>query len=304
MFIMKSFPSNLDCFSLSQNRPEPSLDDYYIFDHRSIDIERYINNTREIKHYLITIKTLINKNEKQDIIDRYFNLLADSLNDFSNCSEFSCFINACDNVLQFVKNDIDLLKEITGRYLRNRTLNENVPEEWVQAILDSNSGRKKGSCGEIKLLDILANIGFSRVDNWSDFNQSHKCVARFSKIFGLNVVRQNLCVKIKTKKQDKRLDLIIKCEDKIFLLEAKHLNTSGGGQDKQIAELIELLSLSENNKNIFYIAFLDGNYSNILLGRGRAVGKLAAQRKDIAKFLKKNPNNYWVNTAGFNSLFR
>ncbi|MDO9399775.1 MAG: DpnII family type II restriction endonuclease [bacterium] len=177
-----------------------------------------------------------------------------------------------------------------------------VPEEWVQAILDSNSGRKKGCCGENKLLHILENNGFKKVDNWKDFLETEKCVTRFSKIFDLKAVRQNLNIKIDTHKQDKRLDLIIKNCEKLFLLEAKHLNTAGGGQDKQLSELIELLTLSEKDKNIFYIAFLDGNYSNILLGDDHVRGKLKIQRQEIKKFLKKNPNNYWVNTDGLKEL--
>lgn len=105
-----------------------------------------------------------------------------------------------------------------------------------------------------------------------------------------------------TKKQNKKLDLIIKVNDKIFLCEAKHLNTSGGGQDKQIAELIEIISLKEHNKNIAYAAFLDGSYSNILLSGAKGGEKLITQRKEIKEYLSRNPNNFWVNTAGFKSL--
>jgi|SRR3989344_5327965 len=103
------------------------------------------------------------------------------------------------------------------------------------------------------------------------------------------------------KKQNKTLDLIIKARDRILLCEAKHLNTSGGGQDKQISELIEILSLNEK-KDISYIAFLDGKYSNILLNDNEGGNKIETQRKDINKFLKDNPNNYWLNTAGFEKL--
>jgi len=100
------------------------------------------------------------------------------------------------------------------------------------------------------------------------------------------------------------LDLIIKCDNKIFLLEAKHLNTGGGGQDKQISELIELLTLKENRKNIFYISFLDGNYSNTLLGKKGTGDKINEQRAQINKFLQENKSNYWLNTTGFVSLFK
>jgi len=178
-----------------------------------------------------------------------------------------------------------------------------VPEEWIQAILDSKAPTRKGKCGEIKLISILQKFGINEVKNWNDFFSQKECVAQFSKSFNLKNVRKNLDVKIKTKRQNKKLDLIIKINNKIFLVEAKHLNTSGGGQDKQISELIEILSLKERNKNIFYIVFLDGNYSNVFLSNKKCGDKLKTQRKEIQKYLKNNPRNYWLNTAGFTSLF-
>ncbi len=192
-------------------------------------------------------------------------------------------------------------KKITERYFTKRVLNEIVPEEWVQAILDTNSSRKKGKCGENKLIFILKKQGFKEVFDWDNFSKIDYCVVKFSKKFSLKNVRKNLDIKIKTKKQNKTLDLIIKAKDKILLCEAKHLNTSGGGQDKQISELIEILGLTEKN-GISYVSFLDGKYSNILLGENRHGDKITTQRKEIKRFLDNNPNNYWVNTAGFKSL--
>jgi hypothetical protein len=176
-----------------------------------------------------------------------------------------------------------------------------VPEEWVQAILDTNSSRKKGKCGENKLISILKKQGFKEVFDWDDFLTADFCVVKFSKKFNLKNVRKKLDVKIKTKKQNKTLDLIIKVKNKILLCEAKHLNTSGGGQDKQISELIEILNLAEKN-GISYISFLDGKYSNILLSENGHGDKITIQRKEIKKFLNNNPSNYWVNTAGFTRL--
>lgn len=175
------------------------------------------------------------------------------------------------------------------------------PEEWVQAILDTNSSRKKGKCGENKLVHFLKKQGFVEVFNWDDFLNTDYCVVKFSKKFSLKNVRKNLSVKIKTKKQNKTLDLIIKAKNRILLCEAKHLNTSGGGQDKQISELIEIMSLKEKN-GISYIAFLDGKHSNVLLSDVGFGDKIMKQRKEIDKFIKNNPNNYWLNTAGFEKL--
>jgi len=155
-----------------------------------------------------------------------------------------------------------------------------------------------------KLLHILAKYSFQEVKTWKDFFNKRRCVAKFSKIFSVKNVRKNIGIKLATKKQNKKLDLIIKVNGKIFLCEAKHLNTSGGGQDKQIAELIEIINLKEQNKNISYVAFLDGSYSNILLSDTDGGDKLTTQRKEIKKYLLHNSNSFWVNTAGFEALFR
>jgi len=298
---MKKIQSNLHYFEISKNNQEKLLDDFYVFDDRHPDLNKYIKNTKEIKNILITIRTLQSKKEKPEMIDRYFLELSKIIGKYSNCSEFACFVNACDNIIDEAKNEIKLLKKITERYFAKRVLNEVVPEEWVQAILDTNSSRKKGKCGENKLIYILKRKGFEEVFDWDDFFKTDYCVVKFSKKFSLKNVRENLGVKIKTKKQNKTLDLIIKAKDKILLCEAKHLNTSGGGQDKQISELIEILNLSEKN-GVSYISFLDGKYSNILLGSNGRGNKITTQRKEIKKFLKKKPNNYWVNTAGFTHL--
>ena len=295
--------NNRHYFRISRQNQEKFLDEFYIFDNKHPDLKKYVLNTKEIKNILITIKTLQNKKEKIEVIDRYFNELQKILCDVSNCSEFICFANACDNALRFVKKDINLLRGITKKYFKKRILNEAVPEEWIQAIIDSKAAARKGKCGEIKLLSILQKLKINEVKNWNDFFAKKKCVAQFSKIFNMEDVRGKLNIKIKTKKQNKKLDLIVKINKKIFLIEAKHLNTSGGGQDKQIAELIEILSLKEKNKNVFYVVFLDGNYSNVILENEKCGDKLNVQYKEIKKYLRKNPQNFWLNTAGFELFF-
>lgn len=156
---MKKIKPNLHYFETSRANPEKLMDDFYIFDERMPDLDKYIQNTREIKNILITIKTLKDKKEKLEIIEKYFLELQNIIGKYSNCSEFGCFINACDNIIDGAKNETDVLKEISERYFQKRILNENVPEEWVQALLDNNSSRKKGKCGENKLIHILASNG-------------------------------------------------------------------------------------------------------------------------------------------------
>ena len=298
---MKKIQNNLRYFDISKNNPEKLLDNFYVFDKKHPELDKYAKNTKEIKNILITIRTLQDKKEHPAVVDKYFLELSKVIGKFSNCSEFACFVNACDNIIDEVKNEIELLKKITQIYFSKRVLNEMVPEEWIQAILDNNSSRKKGKCGENKLIYILKKRGFKEIFDWDKFFKTNYCVVKFSRKFNLKNVRKFLGVKIKTKKQNKALDLIIKAKNKTLLCEAKHLNTSGGGQDKQISELIEILGLSEKN-SVSYISFLDGNYSNVLLGDIGDGDKIKTQRKEINKCLKNNFHNYWVNTAGFKKL--
>ncbi len=300
----KMILSNLDYFNISKKHLEPYLDEFYIFIKNHSEINEYLENANIIKNILITIKTLKNNNEKVKIIDKYYKELSKNINKYSNATEFSCFVNACDNSIESIKEEIETLKIIVEKYFENRTLNEFTPKEWIQALIDNNSSRKKGRCGEDKLISILSDIGFKVANDLTELKKEKYGVLRFSSKANLKIIRNEFNLEINTKTQNKNLDLIIKADKKIFLCEAKHLNTSGGGQDKQIAELIELLNIKENNKNIYFISFLDGKYSNKILDNSFSGPKLSTQRNQINEFLKNNPNNFWLNTTGFKELFK
>ena len=295
--------NNLNYFELSKQFPEPLLDENYIFIDEHPEIQKYHENLKQIKNILITIKTLKNNNENLQIISKYYRQLQQNINKYSNTSEFSCFINACDNSLDSVKDDIITLEKITEKYFNKRILNENSPIEWIQALIDNNSSRKKGKNGEIKLINILKKNNFVYCETWEEFKSKNQAIIGFSNKINIKFIRNELKIDIKTKTQNKNLDLVIKFYDKYFLCEAKHINGSGGLQNKQIAELIELTSLKEKNKNVFYISFLDGKYSNMLLSSQNNNNKIATQVKQIETNLKKNPNNFWLNTKGFEGFF-
>lgn len=194
-----------------------------------------------------------------------------------------------------------MLKRVTLLYLKHRTISDLTPSEWVQALIDSHSSRKKGNNGDMKVLDVFLKNNFYNCNSWDEFFDNEKSVVRFSKKdFDINTIRKKLNIKIKNESQNKALDLLIKLKNQFYLLEAKHINVSGGGQDKQIKELIKNLSLSESNINVHYISFLDGKYSNLLLNDENTLekGKVAEQYKEILKNLEKCQHNYWLNTAG------
>lgn len=299
--------NNQHYFEISQDNLEPHLDENYFILEKHPDLPEYIKGIKEIKEILITIKKLGENNESEEVVDKYLLKLFDVFkNNFANCSELGCFVNACDTTRDMVQKDYKAFKKITKLFIKRRILDDKVPENWIQAIIDSNSSRKKGDLGEKKIITILSKNEYEEVNAWDDFLKNNKCVARFSSgEFSIKNIREKLDLKIKTKKQNKNLDLLIKNGEKLFLLEAKHLNTGGGEQDKQLSELIEILGLKENKNSVYYISFLDGTYSNSILGKiDKKSKKKYKQRKEIEKYLKINANNFWVNTAGFINLVK
>ncbi|HED54026.1 MAG TPA: hypothetical protein ENJ00_07470, partial [Phycisphaerales bacterium] len=98
-------------------------------------------------------------------------------------------------------------------------------------------------------------------------------------------------------------DLIVNLNGIVLIAEHKHIKEGGGGQDKQIVELIEFIRQNESRADIRYMAFLDGIMFNRLMVR-HAQGIAEKQRARIYKSLEEYPENYFVNTAGFKSVIQ
>lgn len=306
---------NLELLKYSIKNPEDFLDENYMFIDKNPDLEKYIERTKKIKNILITVKELKKKKTAEIIIRDFYLDLIKELNEYSNCSEFVCFVNACDTVLEDIASDLDLLEYITNLYLENRDLNAIVPSEWIQAILDKGSSKKKSKCGEIKLINLLEKKNYKRVDNLEDFLKNRKCVAQWSSKgwFNNKNIKKEFGANFGNKTQGKSLDLIIKNGKGIYFLEAKHMNTGGGGQNKQVLELIDIIKKKPSSNN-HYISFLDGVFFNKLFVElkvkegdskkdKKVKNKIIKQQEDVHNSLKKNKNNYFINTAGFKKLF-
>jgi len=297
--------NNIHYFNISIENQEPEFDERYAILQKHPDLEKFVENTKEIKDILTTIKTLDKLNDNSDSVYKKLYVLMDS--EFALKSEWGCFINACDITLESLKNNDFLLKKIVSLYFQYRDLKDGVPSEWVQAIIDKGASRAKGSIGENKLIGIAKNIGFRTVDNWNDFLQNEKVIAKFStKKFDVINIKNKLGVDLNFDSQNKMLDIILKNNEKIIFLEAKHLKEGGGAQDKQIKELIKIISSCSNKPNIFYGAFLDGIYSNVILNKvEKEQGtKIGVQQEEISKALETNKNSFWFNTAGFTEFVK
>jgi len=301
---------NLKLLQYCIDHPEKFLDYNYMFVKKDTNLKTHRERTIEIKELLTAIKKIRKKKNAESVEVQLFEELQERLKKYANYSEFGCFINACDSNINESINDIDLLKKITHLYLEKRDLCDITPTEWIQAIIDKGASRKKGQAGENKLIKILEKNKFIRVKKIKDFNENDKCMAKFSRSgdFSNEDIKNNFGIFIGKKTQGKKLDLIIKKSKNIYFLEAKHLNTSGGEQNKQVLELIEIIK-EKPSGDLHFVSFLDGIHSNNILNFANGKKnksektKEEMQNNDIKKNLTKNKNNYWINTAGFIKLF-
>lgn len=106
--------------------------------------------------------------------------------------------------------------------------------------------------------------------------------------------------------QGKLPDAIFRNGNTLLIVECKHMKETGGGQDKQLSELIALIGHGEpgfdapGRLQIAYVAFLDGVLFNAL--RAPRAQKMREQRKAIEQYLCAQPRNQFVNTWGFGQL--
>jgi|GEM_PF-1335366 len=193
----------------------------------------------------------------------------------------------------------------------------------LQSRADSAGHKASGELGLRKVAQILNDLGFSMALSESDFLKNPFVYLKSDKS-GKKIATEiikNLGIKFdwKIKHEGKNPDFLIKINKRIIILEHKHVKETGGGQDKQMSEMISLIESEElANKNVSYIAFLDGVLFNTIFGNvsktaglterfintilEQEVGesnKILSQEKAIFKALKQNDSNYFVNTNGF-----
>ncbi len=235
-----------------------------------------------------------------------------------NYSEFVSFWSVVDISYSIFckmtnKEQFRILKNITEKYVE---LRHNIYSTYgytpttLQASKDAKAHKESGSLGIYKVSKILNSHNFKKTNNESikkfisgkkKYIESDK---KGKKLFKDLLEYYKIDFKWSSKKENKMPDFLIRYKDDIYIVEHKHMKEGGGGQDKQINEIISFISHSENNKKIHYISFLDGIYFNLFANKILNKGKISNQLNNIKKNLKNNERNYFINTAGFKKLLK
>ncbi|MDD4358885.1 MAG: hypothetical protein PHY30_03675 [Candidatus Pacebacteria bacterium] len=317
---------NIELLEFCFENKEPYIDKYYVKNNKKI-----ITDSIQKKNALMlaNIKILDNistykiameaKNKEMQKV-ALENIMSALGTVGINFSEFTSYWAVKDISYSFyekkLKTDslkLEFLKNIIPQFIKDRHLlykNYGYSFSTLQAVSDSKSHKKNGNAGFDKVSNLLNTLGLKRLNskNLEDFNRNNNiyiCPDKMDKFLFKEIVNYyDLKFKWSKKHENKQIDFLIKINNDIFIIEHKHMKEPGGGQDKQMTEIIDFISHKEKNSNIHYVSFLDGIYFNLLADKEIRKGKPYMQRRGIYKNLKNNKLNYFVNTEGFIKLVK
>lgn len=319
--------SNLYFFNLMKKYPEQVLDEYYSHLNNILvipDDKKETNALTEatecLYRYIDTFETLYADLETESntaLINKLLGKIDDLLMN-TQCINYTSFCqyfmvqNISHSIYLSLKTEsrIEILKELVKGYIKDRHHLYKIhgyTNVVLQTMSDNYSHKRKGKAGIIKIEKQLKEAGIiyrlndSKEDNTKDIyyllpDKGDKDI--FDKI----LKKYKIAFNFRELKQGKLPDVMIKIGDDFYIIEHKSMKEAGGGQDKQIVEVLDFIRYAERNTHIHYITYLDGIFSNRFLGHSSA--KNEVQYVEIQNVLKENPQNYFVNTHTFAELIR
>jgi hypothetical protein len=306
---------NLEYWKISLENPEPLIDDYYKFDNVIVEDKELIQKVNKLRGLIISYCIVLEKDKKmvEILLDEIYKILTST--DKIKYTEFVAFWKVLDmsfSVFIELPNSKDILSKLLEEYCYRRgQLYDNLGYSniTVQALYDSGVSREKGTAGITKVLYLTREI--LRLDkHLRNIGEVMKFGGYFlpdkedKELFDLFCKEFRIHYEFGTSHQGKKPDVVLKVDNHFLIIEAKHIKESGGAQDKQISEIIDFIRYSEDSDFIHYISFMDGTYFNAFIELpSKDSSKVNRQKKDIEKYLKENPRNFFVNTSGLKKIF-
>lgn len=314
--------NNYQYFEFSKNNPEGLFDPFYtknmivIPKDNTSDNILTKNNARMIE-CITTFKVLDSQGYKKTnevlagVVNEVVELLTYTPN--INYSAFSQFFMVYNTTYSYFKSlttsdKFEFVYEMLLKYCVERHdiyLNHGYSNSILQVMCDNYSHKRNGKTSIEKILSILKPYNLKRIysiDSTDEQNFYFLPDKGDRVLFELFLKKYHLKMESRAIEQNKLPDIVFNCRGQYYICELKTMKGSGGGQNKQIVELAYFIKFSEKDSRFHYVAFLDGDYANILFNS--KMPKIVSQRKDIIEALKSNLSNYFVNTAGFKKLVK
>lgn len=316
---------NIRLFEFSLDNPEPIIDEFYLKKGNLIISKKTENPTALMQKNLdllesISAYSFAKKNGNKITIKKATEKILEIVKNRNiNYSEFVSFWPVVDiSYSLFMKmnteEQLEIIKNIVEKYIELRHglySSHGYTPTTLQVGKDAKAHKESGGLGIYKVSKILDKAGYKKTDDEtleSFISRENKkyieADKKGKKLFRNLIDHYKINFRWSKKKEQKMPDFLISCGDEIFIIEHKHMKEGGGGQDKQINEVISFIGFSEHNPKIHYISFLDGIYFNLFANKKHLnKGKILTQLTNIRQTLKRNEQNYFINTAGFKKLF-
>lgn len=315
--------TNIELFEYSGEHPEPIIDPYYNRDRIVIPQTAEQTNTLVERNArlieLVSVFAYFREQGKDKshpdvlrLMDEVISILTDTEGiNLSPFSQFFMVYNSSHN--SFVgythEEQREFIYEMLLLYSRERHkmyLSHGYTNTILQVVCDNYSHKRNSKTTIVKICDILGRVGFERRPD-GEASQS----ARFyflpdkgdKSAFYAFKRRYGVVMESAKNEQNKLPDMVFFINGDYFVVEMKSMKGSGGGQDKQLTEVINFIRYAESNVHIHYVTYLDGEYSN-LLHSDTTQPKIRCQYDDVLSCLRSHPGNYFLNTAGFEEFMR
>ncbi len=306
--------NNYFYFKYSSQNPEMIIDPFY--EKGLLVIPQNKNETNELvvsNNNLIELITAfkVNKLANQNvdfIINKICEILDTTENiNFSSFCQYFMVHNMSFSVYKKLEteNKKTFIEQIILKYLKERHeiyLNHGYSNIVLQVMSDNYSHKRNGKTGINKIENLLAN----KISKIYDISEIERNDIYFLPDKGDKILFEKFLEKYQIKMQsrqndqEKYPDIVFKHNNHFFIGELKTMKESGGGQNKQMTEIISFIKNNEENDNIHYFAFIDGIYPNELFKSNQK--KILIQRENLITALNQNSKNYFVNTAGMKLL--
>jgi len=197
----------------------------------------------------------------------------------------------------------DEKKYIIDCYIEDRHqmyLNHDYSNIIFQVMNDNYSHKRKTVIGVEKIKRACQDNNISHFDGNFDAETFYLLPDSGGKeLFKQALQKYHIRFEFAGAHQDKMPDAFIKYNNVFIIVEHKKMKSTGGGQDKQITEIIDFIKYGE--RDVYYVSYLDGILFNQLIDPPRR-RKIFRSKQDILNHLQNNPYNYFVNEYGFNKL--
>jgi len=318
--------SNTKLFDYSLQNPEPLIDNVYI----KIN-ELIISSSRAKPNQLMKINQELldnitayriaanqgNKKMQLNILKTIHSLMQNKGLNFSEFASFWAVIDVSYSLYRLLPDteQLKFLESAIKKYLEMRHeiyLDHGYSTTTLQVGKDAKAHKGNASLGIKKAASILTKNGYTQLTHLTldSFNSSDKIFLftdkNGKKLFKNILKTSHIKFRWSSKSQNKMPDVLFKNSNNIYIVEHKHMKEIGGGQNKQVSEVIDFVGYSESSSisPVHYVTFMDGLYFNLFKQPSESNEKLLTQKANIQTNLKANQNNYFVNTAGFHKLLK